>query len=388
MADSGTQQLFEELSDYLHATLDNNQVACALFLDLSKAFDSVSHDILCSKLHEYGFRGHFYDFLKNYLSNRFQVVCLNKAKSSLRELHAGVPQGSVLSPLLFNLYVNDFSSAISKCKIFQYADDTLIISRHINYQDATAILQQDAKQAMNWFEANQIKVNPSKTQLLCFRNPLKVVPTTLPVLLHTDKCIPCNCTPLPYTDCVKYLGVLFDSDLSWNSHMASLCARLRSVACLLYRIRGLVPYKVKKMIAHALAYSHVRYGIRNYFNCSGFWKSRVNALLKNILQSIAYGINMPPDISLFRALALPDFDTLFCCTIVPRYFWNKTFLNPNSKQISLRNIPRYVVPRVRTRYGECCRAYYVPKIFNQLPQSVLDQATLSGLKRALVDLQT
>lgn len=382
----GTQKLFEELSDYLHEALEKNQVACALFLDLSKAFDSVSHDILCSKLCNYGFRGHFHDFLKNYLADRSQVVCLKAAKSSLRGLHSGVPQGSVLSPLLFNLYVNDFSSAISKCTLFQYADDTLIVSRHINYEDATVSLQQDAIQAMNWFEGNQIKVNPKKTQLLCIRNPLKIIHTSVPILLHTDKCLPCNCTPVVHTDCVKYLGILFDSDMTWNSHMASLCARLRSVACLLYRIRALVPLKVKKMIVHALAYSHIRYGIRNYFNCSSFWKAKIDSLLKNILRSIAYNTNLSSDISLFRALNLPNFETLFQCTVVPTYFWNKNFLIPNSKEISLRNIPRYVVPRVRTRYGECRRAYYVPKIFNQLPQSVLNQETLTGIKQALLDL--
>lgn len=244
--ESGTQQLFEELSDFLHDTLEKNQVACALFLDLSKAFDSVSHEILCNKLYNYGFRGHFYDFLKNYLSDRSQLVCLNTAKSSLRSLTSGVPQGSVLSPLLFNLYVNDFSSVISKCNIFQYADDTLIISRHVNYDTATALLQQDTMQAMKWFEVNKIRVNLTKTQLVCFRNPLKIVHTTLPILLHTDKCFPCKCIPVSYSDCVKYLGIFYDTDMTWNSHMASLCARLRSVACLIYRIRALVPLTVKK----------------------------------------------------------------------------------------------------------------------------------------------
>lgn len=104
----GTVSLLEEFSDLLHSAFDNNLYSCALFLDISKAFDSVDHSILLQKLHKLGFRGNFHTLLTNYLSNRSQVVALGGLNMSTQvSLTCGVPQGSIISPLLFNIYVND-----------------------------------------------------------------------------------------------------------------------------------------------------------------------------------------------------------------------------------------------------------------------------------------
>lgn len=375
-----THALFEELSDLLYQTFEHNQVACGLFLDISKAFDSVSHSILCAKLHNYGFRGHFHAFIQNYLVNRSQIVCIGDQKSSLRFLNAGVPQGSVLSPLLFNLYVCDLALVTNSCTIFQYADDTLLVSKHMQYEAAVALLQSDIKNVMNWFRKNRIKVSARKTKLVCFRNPLKAVVTSQHVFLHGSDCIDCVCAPVQYADSVKYLGVYFETDLSWNIQMARICARLRNVACVLYRIRSYAPTKIKEMIAHALGYSHIRYGICCFFNCSGFWKHKIDSLLKSILKSVAY--NQTTD-NLFRDLEMPDFESLFRSTIVMRYFWSNDFREPVHKSVALRRHPKYVVPQTRTRYGKGQRRYYIPHLFNNLPSAVMDQTNLSGLKKAL-----
>lgn len=130
-------------------------------------------------------------------------------KSERVLLKAGVPQGSMLSPLLFNLFVNDISTKLTSCKIYQYADDTLLVSSHVNYHQAVRALQHDATRVMDWFYENFITVNASKTRLVCFRNPLKQVNLYESLVLHRSNCQDCTCAPLKYVETVKYLAYFF-----------------------------------------------------------------------------------------------------------------------------------------------------------------------------------
>uniref|UniRef100_A0A0K8R5B7 Putative rte ele1 orf1-h 1e-60-j 4 n=1 Tax=Ixodes ricinus TaxID=34613 RepID=A0A0K8R5B7_IXORI len=131
---------------------------CALFIDVAKAFDSVNHNILLNKLYRVGFCGPFHALLKSFLINRTQIVSVGNVRSSLAFLTSEVPQGSILSPLFFNIYVNDISTSITTSKIFQYADDTLIFSRHLVYERAIEMLQIDVAKIMDWFFANKLRV--------------------------------------------------------------------------------------------------------------------------------------------------------------------------------------------------------------------------------------
>lgn len=132
-------------------------------------------------------------------------------------LRAGVPQGSILSPLLFNLFVNDISTSLSEAKLYQYADDTVIVTRHLNFENAARSLECAATTVMDWFQRNLMDVNVNKTKLICFHNPLKYVPLDFPFVLHHSKCVPCKCVSLEYVESVKYLGILFDCGLTWSA---------------------------------------------------------------------------------------------------------------------------------------------------------------------------
>ena len=117
-------------------------------------------------------------------------------RSARVDLKAGVPQGSVLSPLLFNLYVNDIVASVSSCRVFQYADDTVVVSSHLNYDHALQLLSYDSMKVMDWFDANLIKINASKTKLVCFKNPLKRLDSCSSFVLHKSDCLDCNCPQL------------------------------------------------------------------------------------------------------------------------------------------------------------------------------------------------
>lgn len=134
--------------------------------------------------------------------------------------------------------------------------------------------------AVTWFANNCLSINKEKTKMLCFRNPLKATVTNLPLFLHCRTCQSCQCAPVEYVNSIKYLGVFFDSDLSWNDHMTYLCGRLRSVSSLLFNIKSIVPMSVKITIMHALAYSVLRYGITLFGFCSSRWLCRIDRILK------------------------------------------------------------------------------------------------------------
>lgn len=124
IADRGTQPLLEAVSDNINFGFEHNLFTCACFLDVSKAFDTMNHSILLHKISAIGFRGPFFSVLQNILFESSQLVAINDAHSSKVSLTSGVPQGSILSPLLFNTYFNDMSTVISDSILYQYADDT------------------------------------------------------------------------------------------------------------------------------------------------------------------------------------------------------------------------------------------------------------------------
>lgn len=185
------------MADELYSAFEGNLFSCAIFLDVSKTFDTVDHDVLLRKLWKFGFLGLFHSLLANLLDGRSQIVSVHNVNITLRMLQDGVPQGSVLCPLLFNIYVNDLESVISGCRIFQYADDTLQVSRHVDFFRAVNILQCNVIKLIDGSSANHTKVNPSRTRLMCFRNPLKTGFSSVRIFLHNFACKPYFVRQLP-----------------------------------------------------------------------------------------------------------------------------------------------------------------------------------------------
>lgn len=304
-------------------------------------------------------------------------------KSDRVLLKAGVPQGLMLSPLLFNLFVNDISTKLTSCKIYQYADDTLLVSSHVNYHQAVRALQHDATRVTDWFYENFITVNASKTRLVCFRNPLKQVNLDESLVLHRSNCQDCTCAPLKYVETVKYSGIFFYSDLSWTTHLSHVSGKLRSVSCLLYNTKIFMPFAVRKSIAHALAYSILRYGITSFGNCTEAWKTKIDRILKSLLKSVGYHFDLLLGADIFEALQLPNFRALHLQCVVISHFWCNDFKNPLVSSRDLRSSDRFITPRCYTRYGKRVRSYYVPYVFNRLPDSFFKATTKRKLKKLL-----
>lgn len=201
--------------------------------------------------------------------------------------------------------------------------------------------------------------------------------------MHTSDCTSCNCSPVTYVDQVKYLGIQFDNALSWNFHLAHLCKRLRNVACLLYNCRSFIPTSTKKAIAQALAYSVLRYGITIFGHGSTSWNKKINTILKGMFKSIVYGTTSESEEQRLADLHLPLFNDLLFQTIILKYFWSNDFKIPHVIDRSLRRIERYEVPYVKTKYGKRIRNFYVPSVFNGLPDDAYEVNSRKRLKQVL-----
>ena len=167
-ANHSTSLALIEVIDNIYEQLDAGSSVYGVYLDLQKAFDSVSHDVLLRKLHVYGVRGIIYDWFKSYLSDRYQFTCLGKVNSDIYCNRFGVPQGSVLGPLLFLVYVNDIGNSVPDAKVKLFADDTNLFVSHETIGILNEVVNRDIGLLCEWFLANKLSLNVSKTRYMVF----------------------------------------------------------------------------------------------------------------------------------------------------------------------------------------------------------------------------
>ena len=247
-----TTHALTDLTEAIRKNIDENKFAVGVFIDLQKAFDTVDHKILLKKLDHYGIRGTANKWFESYLSNRQQFVSINNKDSSLKPMKFGVPQGSVLGPLLFLIYINDLHKATHYSIARHFADDTnLLISNH-SLKQLKKHLNIDLKILTVWLKANKISLNSSKTEILLFKNPNKPVNYDLKIILDGTRLYP--------SKYVKYLGILIDPYLTWNYHIKSLAPKLARAAGMLAKLRHYVPHESLRNIYFGIFASIMNYG--------------------------------------------------------------------------------------------------------------------------------
>ena len=171
-----TDHALIEITETIKKALDDHNFACGIFIDLQKAFDTVNHDILIAKLDNYGIRGTANKWFSTYLNNRSQYVSILGFDSDTKRLQHGVPQGSVLGPLLFLIYINDLHTIIKNSKVFHFADDTNLLNIGKSPKKMEKLINMDLKVLYKWLLANKIALNCDKTEIIFFHKPGQNVP--------------------------------------------------------------------------------------------------------------------------------------------------------------------------------------------------------------------
>ena len=306
-----TNHALIHMTEKIRSAIDSGKVTGGVFIDLQKAFDTVNHEILLGKLAHYGFRGPINDWFRSYLTDRKQKVVINGFESECKSMLHGVPQGSVLGPILFLLYINDLHNCIKYCTTYHFADDTNLLNICDNYKILQKSLNQDLKLLNSWLTANKISLNEGKTELIFFRGPNTQIPNDIKIQLNGKRLLP--------SKEVKYLGVYLDENMNGNSHCLQLISKLNRANGMLAKARHFVPLNDLKNLYHAIFSSHLLYGCQIWTQKLLSVSDKIYRLQKSAMRIMTFSefrAHSEPLFSQLKILKFTDNISLINCIFV------------------------------------------------------------------------
>ena len=228
----------------------NSKYAACVFLDFSKAFDTVDHSLLLKKLEKYGIRGSALQLLRSYLSNRTMAIKINDKTSRPVSISIGVPQGSCLGPLFYLIYANNLQNLIENLTSVVFADDTTIVESSDSIEVLTLRLNFLMSKIVYWSNFNKLSLNKAKTKWMLFTNKTVQVPK---IFIHG--------TEIERVDKFKYLEIIIDNKLKYRSHLTQLRTKLSQLRYVTYKIKPLINVSAAKSFYYSMVESKLSYGL-------------------------------------------------------------------------------------------------------------------------------
>ena len=377
-----TEYATMEFIDMAMHEIDKGLMPFSIFIDLSKAFDTLDHQILLNKLKHYGIQGVQLNWFKSYLTERTQFVTYNGVVSDPMKITTGVPQGSVLGPLLFLIYINDLSNASKALHAILFADDTNLLgtmSTFYTFEPKTKVdfdtlsnrINEELSNINEWLEINKLSLNVGKTKYMIFHNRQRKIDN------YTNLTLKINGQPIERTSSFNFLGIVINEFLTWTNHISYISQKINPVVGLLNRLKHQLPTRILKMIYNSLILSRLHYG-------NILWGGNPGSLLKlnkRALRAIVdAGINThtSPICKKLKLLSLPDIHQMKLLCLYKQYVDSK--LPANIHNI-LANIDTHDLPEdPRTNAYMSTIRYELPRYLQTAPPEIMYNASNSCYK--------
>jgi len=364
-----TSMAINLLVDKITECLDMNRSLVGVALDFRKAFDTVNYEILMRKLFAYGIRGNVHAWFANYLSERFQYVGVDEATSPLLQIQCGVPQGSILGPLLFLVYVNDLPNSSELLPII-FADDTNVFCSGRDVGDCLRIMNSELCKLNCWISSNKLSLNVDKSHFIVFS---KAKVTNVPPLSIAGK-------EISRVDSIKFLGVYIDERLSWDRHVRHIRGKISRSIGVLSRSRHLLNAATLKTLYYAFIHPYLSYCIDIWGQCNDSLFQSVFRLQKKAIRLLTCSSRHAHTAALFNSLEILTLKNIYIASMAVFMFkFHLRQLPPVIDELFISNSQIHTIntrqrnllhcPLVRSKFSAKSIRFRGTLIWNQIPNT-------------------
>ena len=371
-----TLQPLIKFTEHVYEAINNKKHVLSLFIDFKKAFDTVNHRILLRKLSFYGIRGAALEWFSSFLRGRQQRVRVRSSLSEYMSVSVGVPQGSILGPILFLFYVNDLPSVSTTYETLLFADDTTFIFSSDNINNLIFDVNRELESIRVWTCCNRLSLNASKT------HPM-IISTRPTPHLH-DLQVTFSNIDLTFVQSVVFLGVRIDSNLRFNLHIDHVCRKISKTVGIMYKLQALAPQHILIKLYYSLVYPYLIYGNVLWGAVSACHMQRLVILQKRIIRIITSEPPLSHTKPLFaqtNILNIKDLHKYLLALYLFRYC-RECFIYPNHSH-NTRHRSQAVPVFCRLNFSQRSLSYIGPTLWNYLPHSIVTCDRFVTFKRLL-----
>ena len=380
-----TSDAILEFLENVYDSFNENKYYLAIFLDFSKAFDTICHDILLKKLEHMGFRGPIYHWIKSFLLNRKQFVRIGDSSSEILDTKMGVPQGSTLGPLFFILYINDMSNTLQNLNIVHFADDSTIHTALNKNMNIASQINTNLSHVNRWLLANKLYLNIGKTKYMLLS--IKEKPPDLNLIIG-NSCI-------ERTNVQKFLGIYIDDKITFGVHTNKISAKISRGVGILRKMKQTVPRSVLKQLFFSFIYSRFTYGITCYGSAYQNQIQRIKNLIRRALKLVINSETLTPEICKNERLFNFEMAYEYFCSINMyriiqlnnhEFLAAKLLSYQNSHSHETRSVQNQNLNLPLFRKSKCQRSFLYNgiQIWNTLPLNIrIVQDDLNSFKKLL-----